>query len=62
MDDLNQKASTMGQAMYAAAQAQQQSAGSAGEPTVAPSDGAPSERDAGVGVAQIVGDENKDNQ
>jgi len=62
MDDLNQKASTMGQAMYAAAQAQQQSAGSAGEPTDAPSDGAPTEGDDDVVDAEIVDDENKDNQ
>lgn len=54
MDDLNEKASAMGQAMYAAAQAAQQAAESAGE------EGAASDDDDDVVEAEIV-DEDKDN-
>ena len=54
MDDLNEKASAMGQAMYAAAQAAQQSAQSAG------AESASSDDDDDVVEAEIV-DEDKDN-
>jgi molecular chaperone DnaK len=53
MDDLNTKAATMGQAMYAAAQAAQQSEASA------PSDSGPAASDDDVVDAEIV-DEDKD--
>ena len=56
MDELNQKASAMGQAMYQAAQAEQQAAQESEEPTAeAPSADAP---DDDVVDAEIIDDEN----
>jgi molecular chaperone DnaK len=56
MDDLNTKAATMGQAMYAAAQAKQQAEASA------PTDGAAAGSDDEVVDAEIVDEDGKDNK
>ncbi len=53
MNDLNEKASAMGQAMYAAAQASQQ------HQAEAPTSGAPSGDDEGIVDAEIVDDDKK---
>jgi len=60
MDDLNQKASAMGQAMYQAAQAEQAAAGSAPQDASAPSDGAGAADD-DVVDAEIIDEEPKNN-
>ena len=63
MEDLNQKAAAMGQAVYAAAQANQQAAGQPGGDQTAPGD-VPNwtvdDNDDGVVDAEIVDDEKKD--
>ena len=59
MDDLNTKASAMGQAMYAAAQAKQQ-ADEAQAPTAGAEDASSSPADDDVVDAEIVDDEDND--
>ena len=60
MSDLNEKASTMGQAMYAAAQAQQAaSAASASEDSDAAASGPSSSSDDDVVDAEIVDEDNQ---
>jgi molecular chaperone DnaK len=56
MDDLNTKAATMGQAMYAAAQAKQQAEASA------PTEGAAAGSDDEVVDAEIVDEDGKDDK
>ena len=58
MDDLNQKASAMGQAVYEASQ-QQQAAGAAAGEQGAPASGEASRNDDDVVDAEIVDDEDK---
>ncbi|MEL4357694.1 MULTISPECIES: molecular chaperone DnaK [unclassified Luteococcus] len=61
MDDLNQKASAMGQAMYAAAQAQQQQAPAEGAAEGEAPAGESAGQDDDVVDAEIVDEEKKDN-